>query len=121
MLLFFFYGSFPALHLHSSAHLLHHRYYVCLCCNLCLSFCVPIMLQLIDSMFSILISGISSKSCLFLGTKKKLHILILLLFSILTVNLPHCVMVIPLYVLNLMFSFFIAASYSFLDLGNNFF
>ena len=51
---------------------------------------------------------------------KEMQNFILLLFSILTVHLPNCVIVILLYVLNLIFSFFVAASSSFVDLGNDF-
>ena len=81
---------------------------------------ISIVLQLIVSMPSVLMSGISSKGCLFLVTTKKLHIFIFLFFYFLTVHLPNCVIVVLLYVLNLMFSFFIAASCSFVDLGYEF-
>ena len=71
---------------------------------------MSIMLQLIVSMLSVLMSGMPSNGCLFLGTTKKLHIFILQLFSILTVHLPNCVIVVLLCILNFMLSFFIAAS-----------
>ena len=61
-------------------------------------------------------SGMPSKGCLFLGTTEKLHIFILLLFSVFTVHLPNCVIIVLLYILNLM-SFFIATSFSLVDLG----
>ena len=70
---------------------------------------------------SVLMSGIPSKCCLFLGTTKKLHILILLLFPMFTVHLLNCVIVVLLYVHKWMLSFFGAATCSFVDLGYNFF
>ena len=76
-----------------------------------------IVLQLIVNMPSVLMSDRPSKGCLFLGTTQKLQIFVLL-FSIFTVHLPNCVIVVLLYVLNLM-SFFIAVSSSFVDLGYN--
>ena len=84
-------------------------------CRLSASF-DSIVLQLIINIPSVLMSGMPSKGCLSLGTTKKLHILILLLFSIFTIYLPNCVIVVVLYVPNLMLSFFIAASCSLADL-----
>ena len=52
--------------------------------------------------------------------KETAHFYFVIVF-ILTVHQPNCVPVVPLHVLNLMFSFFIATSYYFADLGNNFF
>ena len=76
--------------------------------------------QLIVNMPSVSMSGMPGKGCLFPGTTEKLHIFILLLFSIYIVHLPNCVIAVLLHVLNFMLSFLIAASCSLVDLGYNF-
>ena len=53
--------------------------------------CVPIVLQFIIRMSSVLISGMPKKACPFLQTTKTLQILSLLLCSIFTLYMPNCI------------------------------
>ena len=60
-------------------------------------FCVAVYMY---NMLSMLMSSIPNKVCPFPGTTKNLHIFCLLLFSIFTLHMPNCIIIILLYVLD---------------------
>ena len=72
--------------------------------------CVSIVLQFICIMFSVSISGMPNKACLFPGTSKSLHVFCLLLCSIFTLHIPNYVIIVLLHIFNWMFLFLVVAN-----------
>ena len=86
-----------------------------------ISFPISTVFQFICRMFSVSMSGMPNKACPFPGTTKNLHIFYLLLYSIFTLHMPNCVILL-LYVFNWMFLFFVATNcFFFVALGDNLF
>ena len=116
------YNSFLCLCLHSSVHFLYQWCFLCLhrqftCFSL---FSAPIVLQFIFMIFTNSIPDLPNNVPPSPRSTKKMHVLHLLLFSIFTLQLPECVIVVLFYVFSLIFTSFVAASWSTVVLVNNF-
>ena len=83
--------------------------------------CVSIVLKFIVIIFSMSMSGIPKKACLFSATTRNFQIVCLLLCCNFTLHMPNCVTVVLLCVFNCMLLFLLAANCSFVAIGNKFY